>query len=147
MFGKGLRWRRNGGYGFVELELDALEREHEAGSDSEVSIVDSRNEGEEVEAEPEAVPVELAELDARPPPVSAAPFIVAEQRRFAMSLVAWYACRVESEPGFAHVSRREVVSEALGRIGRDGDAFWGASPAVSVYTRRRTVLDAFLASH
>ena len=23
MFGKGWRWRRNGGYGFVELELDA----------------------------------------------------------------------------------------------------------------------------
>ena len=22
MFGKGWRWRRNGGYGFVELELD-----------------------------------------------------------------------------------------------------------------------------
>ena len=131
--------------GALDRELEALEREHHDGSDSDVSIVDSRHEGEEVEAEPEVVPVELVELDARPPPVAAAPLDIAEQRRYAMSLVAWYVRRVESEPGFAHISRREVVSEALGRIARDGDAFWGAAPVVSVYTRRRTVLDSILA--
>ena len=64
------------------------------------------------------------------------------ERRAGMLLLAEYVRGVRAEEAFRHSTARVIVDEALARVRRAGLEFWGAA---GCFTRRRTVLDSFLA--
>lgn len=66
-----------------------------------------------------------------------------ERRRAAKDLVADYIVQIMDDPNFAISHPRVIIAEALSQIDRAGLRFWGSFPG-SLYTRRRTVVDAVL---